>query len=661
MSNRKIQLMFTRCIIAVVGWMSFPFSPAQSMQIKGQQINANSGMTQSVSPFRNADSLSTPVGTMDEFTFGTIEVLSATRTLQNILEAPSAISALQKENVQNYGQSSLPDLFRMMPGMEVFAAHNGNFNVNPRGYNRLYSNRTLVLIDNRIVYTTFFGTVFWNTFPIGLQDIENIEVIRGPSGSLYGANAVSGVINITTKRPQFMQGVHVRSFLGAEKNSYINEISYANSSGPWAYSISGSGLNQADIHDAEKLTAQSRHGRAYLERSFGTTGLVSLEAGVGSSTEDEFLPWGPYAMPVRSKPEISYYKANFERGGLKMQSYLNRIDFNATGVGVPFLVDIENSLFHNTIEFAHALGSHNTVVVGADFRRDSFKGNVTLNEEKQLDQYSVYLQDAISVLPNLTLTLGGRIDHKPETTTEFPLRGALVFSPVPNHFLRFTASQGFRSPSLVEYFVVSQFGQAQVLGSTALDPEKATALEVGYRGLWANEKLFFGVDFFREKMTDFILFDQLNPTTISFANGGESTSDGGEVEIGLLMPNAWRLQTTYSYQKISDGDLTLGFEDAAPKGKVSVGLHHNPNKGIFLNLWANYSDATTWMIAQPGQIPAPVSTESTVFVNAYGGYAFDANVRIGVSVSNLANNSRAQFPFGEKQPRSLLAGLEASF
>lgn len=240
-----------------------------------------------------------------EFSFGAVEVLSATRTLQNILQAPSAISVLQKEAVQQYGQANLADLFRMLPGIDVFATHRGNLNVNPRGYNRLYSNRTLVLIDNRIVYTTFFGTVFWNTFPLGLQDIENIEVLRGPSGSLYGANAVSGVINITTKRPQFWPGVHVRTLLGTEKNTHLAEISYAGTSDPWGYAVSASGVNLTDIRDGERLSLQSRRGRAYLERSFGTTGLVSFELGTGSATDDEFLPWGPFAMPVRSTPQLT--------------------------------------------------------------------------------------------------------------------------------------------------------------------------------------------------------------------------------------------------------------------------------------------------------------------------------------------------------------------
>ncbi len=152
-----------------------------------------------------------------ELAFDEIKVVSASRTLQNIFQAPSAISALQGQDILNYGQTNLSDLFRTMPGVDVFSVNAGNVNLNPRGYNRLFSNRTLALIDNRIVYGSFFGLVLWNTFPVGLQDIENIEVVRGPSGSLYGANAVSGVINIQTKKPCFAQGLKVRSFLGAQK------------------------------------------------------------------------------------------------------------------------------------------------------------------------------------------------------------------------------------------------------------------------------------------------------------------------------------------------------------------------------------------------------------------------------------------------------------
>jgi outer membrane receptor protein involved in Fe transport len=427
--------------------------------------------------------------------------------------------------------------------------------------------------------------------------------------------------------------------------------------------VSGSGLNLTDLHNVERLSMQSRRGRAYVERSFGNTGLVSFEAGAGSATEDEFLPWGPFAMPVRSTPAVTYVKANLRTGALKLQSYLNLINFDVDGIGVPFHVDIDNSLLHNSLEYVQALGSRHSVVLGAEFRRDAFTGNVTLNQRKSLDQYSLYLQDAITVSPTLTLTLGGRIDHKPATTTEIPLRAALVFSPTPTSSFRLTAAQGFRSPSLVEYFVVSQFGPAQVLGSTDLKPEKAYALEAGYRGLWANEKIFAGLDFFHEKLSGFIFFDQRDLTTISFANGSESSNTGGEAELGVLLPRAWRIQATYSYEKISDRSPNLGFENSAPRGKASLGVHHNPQRGLFFNLWAYYTGKTTWNFSHVSLPPIPLQIRmpSYLFANAYGGYVLSPNVRLGISILNLANNQRSQFPFGEKLERTFFGGVEASF
>ncbi|MDZ7267511.1 MAG: TonB-dependent receptor [candidate division KSB1 bacterium] len=348
---------------------------------------------------------------------------------------------------------------------------------------------------------------------------------------------------------------------------------------------------------------------------------------------------------------------------MRLQSYLNLIDFNADGIGVPFHVDIANSLWHNSLEYSRPLGARQTFVLGVEFRRDAFTGNVTRNQRKRLDQYSLYLQDAIALLPKVTITLGGRIDHKPRTTTEIPLRAALVFSPSATQSFRLTAAQGFRSPSLVEYFVVSQFGPAQVLGSTALKPERAAALEAGYRGLWGNEKILLGLDFFLEALSGFIFFDQRDLTTISFVNGGKSTNTGGEAEVGLLLPHAWRVQATYAYEKISDQSSYLGFENSVPRSRAAFGVHRNPSAGIFFNLWAYTSGKTTWPFSYVSLPPVPLQVRmpSYFLVNTYAGYAFSPKVRAGISILNLTNTQRAQFPFGEKQPRTLWGGLEASF
>ncbi|MDQ7053179.1 MAG: TonB-dependent receptor [candidate division KSB1 bacterium] len=610
---------------------------------------------------RNTADGATLESDLDAFSFGEISVISATRTLQNIMQAPSAISAIQEEKLQQYGHLGLAELFRFLPGVDVFATNTGNLNINPRGYNRLYSNRTLVLVDNRIVYTTFFGTVFWNTFPIGLQDIQSIEIIRGPSGSLYGANAVSGVVNIVTKRPGLTNGLSVRSYLGSKENTFVSEINYNFHKGDWGAILSLVGTNLGNPAHTRDFDLQSRRGRLYIEKEFGLDRRFSVDVGRGRAFQNELLPWGFFAMPVFSEHKLDYAKVNLQMGPFKLQSYYNDIWFNSVGRGVPFLVQIRNSLFHNSLEFASQLGQHQTLVAGLVYRQDAFKGNVTADQRKTITQYSFYLQDVIDFSQELSLTLGGRIDSKPLTTTEIPLRAAMLYSPQPNHSFRLSVSRGFRSPSLVEYFVVSQFGSAKVVGNTNLLPEQATSYEFGYRGIWMQERMYIGLEIYHQKLSDFILFAPQDSTTISFSNGGESSNTGGELEVGLRLSNKWQINFTYAYQKINDNARFLGFQEASPATKLMFGLYRNPSRGLFVNLWAYYTSKTVWNIARPGEMPAPVVVPDYATVNLYVGYAFNPKARIGISITDLFNNSQNQFPFADTMGRVITAGLETGF
>ncbi|MBN2013093.1 TonB-dependent receptor [candidate division KSB1 bacterium] len=594
------------------------------------------------------------------FSFGEVEVVSATRTLQTLIEAPSAITAIQEDQVTKYGQYNFADLFRLTPGVDVFATHTSSLNINPRGFNRLYSNRTLVLIDNRIVYTTFFGTVFWNTFPIGLQDVQSVEIIRGPSGSLYGANAVNGVVNITTKHPRFSQGVHVRTFLGT-KNTSITELSYNGVKNEIAYSVSGSGSMFGAAQNAQMSAMQNRRGRAFLEMQLDEDVALSFDVGTGKAEEDQFLPWGFYAMPVRSKTELSYTKVNLRAKNLKFQGYYNLINYKSTGMGGNFVVDMDNSLFQYSLEYAGNIGSRNTFVAGTVFQRDAFKGNVTMDLDRMIEQYSIYLQDQLRMSDHISLTLGGRIDSKPMTTTEKPLRAALVLTPSPTHSFRISVSQGFRSPSLVEYYVISQFGNARVRGSTNLKPEKAIAFEGGYRALLADNRLIISFDWFRQNISDFIYFNNLSETLITFANGGKSMSYGGELEIGWLFWNFWRLQSSYAYERISDDEKSLAFEEASPKSKVSFSIQRTPGKGFFFNMWGFFASRTKWTIAQPGQYPGLVTVPAHFNMNLYAGYAINQRIRFGFSAINLLENDHNEFPFGNDYVRTVSGILEASF
>jgi iron complex outermembrane receptor protein len=129
------------------------------------------------------------------------EVMSASKRTQKLSEAPNAIYVITEEDIKHSGAVDLPDLFRMAPGLDVVNAYGSCYGVSARGFNERFAQRMLILIDGRSIYTSFFGGVFWENEQVFLEDIERIEIIRGPGATLWGANSVNGVINIITQRP----------------------------------------------------------------------------------------------------------------------------------------------------------------------------------------------------------------------------------------------------------------------------------------------------------------------------------------------------------------------------------------------------------------------------------------------------------------------------
>jgi iron complex outermembrane receptor protein len=135
-----------------------------------------------------------------------IEVISGSRTPQRLSMTPAAIFVVTAEDIRRSGVTSIPEALRMVPGVEVARVSSSKWAVSSRGFNSRYSNKLLVLIDGRCIYLPLFSGVFWENQDVFLEDIERIEFIRGPGASLWGANAVNGIINIITKNSNATEG-----------------------------------------------------------------------------------------------------------------------------------------------------------------------------------------------------------------------------------------------------------------------------------------------------------------------------------------------------------------------------------------------------------------------------------------------------------------------
>src|SRR5437588_854543 len=151
-----------------------------------------------------------------------VEVTSVAKRPQRVADAAAAVFVITQEDIRRSGAASIPEALQMVPGLEVARIDENKWAIGSRGFNGRFDNKLLVLIDGRSVYTPLFSGVYWNVQDVMLEDVDRIEVIRGPGATLWGANAVDGVINIITKPTQSTQGAVVTAGGGTEERGAAN-------------------------------------------------------------------------------------------------------------------------------------------------------------------------------------------------------------------------------------------------------------------------------------------------------------------------------------------------------------------------------------------------------------------------------------------------------
>src|ERR1700736_4333922 len=149
-----------------------------------------------------------------------MEVTSVSKKEQKLSSVAAAIFVITQEDIRRSAATNIPDLLRMVPGLDVAQINANTWAISARGFNLQFANKLLVLVDGRAVYTPLFGGVYWDTVDVPLEDIEQIEVIRGPGGTVWGANAVNGVINVITKSAADTQGVLVTAIGGTQAQGF---------------------------------------------------------------------------------------------------------------------------------------------------------------------------------------------------------------------------------------------------------------------------------------------------------------------------------------------------------------------------------------------------------------------------------------------------------
>jgi iron complex outermembrane receptor protein len=435
-----------------------------------------------------------------------MEVTSASKKEQKLSRTASAIFVITQDDIQRSGATNIPDLLHMVPGMDVAEINANTWAINARGFVEQFSNELLVMIDGRSLYSASFGGVYWDTLDLPLEDIERIEVIRGPGGAIWGGNAVNGVVNIITKKAGETPGASLTAGAGnlyqgfgtaqygaslgkdvdyrvyAKYNNFYHQPSLSGQDGGDGWDMMRSGFRlDATLTSKDNLLFQ---GNLYQSNQGEPTTflptIVSTPQNIEVVTElgGGFLQsvWNHTYSP---RSEISL-QASFDR--------YNRAD--------PQLPEARDTL---NLEFQHHFqpGKRHDLNWGIQYfyTADSFKNTLQVvanPAQRALQIFSAFFQDEIALVPDrLYLTLGSKFEHNDYTGFHAIPDVRVAWSPGDRHMLWAAISRGVRTPARFDTNIRENLGATSVsggipvvtsvFGNPDFKDESLIAYEAGYR------------------------------------------------------------------------------------------------------------------------------------------------------------------------------------
>jgi iron complex outermembrane receptor protein len=513
-----------------------------------------------------------------------INVTSVSKKQQKTSQAAGAIYVISQDDIRRSGALNIPDLLRMVPGLDIAQIEAGKWAISSRGFNGQYSNKLLVLIDGRTVYTPIFAGVFWDSQNVPLDTIERIEVIRGPGASVWGSNAVNGVINIITLNAADTQGGYVSGGLG---NSSIGPetVRYGGKAGDLGtYRVYAEGAHYNSLPAINGLDGQDdwrlvhggfRTDSALTKKDSLTTEGESYRGNAGEMTTTPVSLMPPVTSTVALHDVYSGWNVQTRWDhtiSTKEQTSL-KVYFDRTNRGDP---TYELGLNTFDIDFQHrfALGTRQDVVWGLGYRLSSDGTSPTLRivftpRDRNTQLFSSFVQDEITVLPDrLNLSLGARLEHNDFTGFDFQPSARMTWTPDSKNMVWSAISVADRTPARsdtdlrVNYAAFPGPGTVPELISLFANPnfknERLTAFEAGYRNAWTTS---FSLDstIFYNRYRDLVSIEPGTPTIETnpepahllvpsyLGNGLHGETHGLELFANWKPASVWTLSPGYAF------------------------------------------------------------------------------------------------------------------
>jgi iron complex outermembrane receptor protein len=586
-----------------------------------------------------------------------IEVTLVSRHAEKLSEAASAVQVIRQEDIRRSGATTLPEALRLAYNLHVAQVDGREWAISARGFNNTAANKLLVMIDGRTVYTPLYSGVFWDAQFVLLEDIDRIEVVSGPGGTLWGSNAVNGVINIVTRSAKDTQGGYFSAGGGTEVLNFVQGRFGEKFGKDGFYRVYGQSLNRkGTLLESQKGFEEANNGSGIAQGGFRADWNGSVSGSDHFTMQGDVYD-GRYGernsgTDVNGQNIIGRWTRTFsEQSDFQVQAYFDHTWRRSSfAPGLAFAAELQTY----DIEFHHRFGliGRQNILWGAGYRllqdeERNFPFLAFLPAEKTLHRLNAFVQDEITLLPNrLKLTLGTKIEQEHYDGVNFQPAVRTAWTPTGSQTIWASVSRAVRTPSRidVEFYAPEPPVNPLTLkfaGSPDFGSEKLLAYELGYR-IQPIEAVSLSLAGFYNQYDDMRSVeiphpDILNPT-VEFLNGLIGDSRGVEISGRVQAFPWWTLRAGYTYleKDIWTKDGHLDFTNPRgewndPSHQVSFQSMTDLPAGFQVNVQGYYVD----------DLPLPA---------VQGRFAYDAglvwihgNVEVSLQGRNLADDRDPEF------------------
>ncbi|HXN50921.1 MAG TPA: TonB-dependent receptor plug domain-containing protein [Candidatus Acidoferrum sp.] len=538
---------------------------------------------------------------------GQIEVTTASKVPVKATRTPAAIYVITQEDIRRSGATSIPEALRMAPGVEVARVDSNTWSLGVRGFESTLSRSVLVLIDGRSVYTPLFAGVYWQVQDTLLEDIDRIEIIRGPGGTIWGANAVNAVINIITKRAQETHGTLVSTGGGNVDQGFVNFRYGAGNSKGLNYRIYGKAFTRGpEFHPDHKQFDDWRMGQTGFRTDWDTHNRdrLTLQGDIYYGDAGQRVGITSYSPPfmtnVEQNAELSggNLLGRWERelgsgSNVQLQTYYdrtNRKQANFAESRDTFDIDfVHHLILRGRQDFLWGLGARlssgnvSEVVSTVVFTPNHYTDKL----------YNAFIQDEIPIVGDqLSLTIGSKFLHNNYSGFEIQPTVRLLWTPSSRQTVWGAVTRAVRTPSRVEedlqltaLLAPSPLTFFRISGDRNFSSESLVGYEAGYRSL-VGPKFYVDIAAFYNNYNNLLSIEPGAPFAESspppphaviplfFRNGLLGNTAGFEIAPDWTPTRTWRLRGSYSYLHIALNKKASSLDASTANSTQGSSPHH---------------------------------------------------------------------------------------